>query len=299
MSGSDHITDTVPPSVIHYYVDEAGDPTLFNAGGKIIVGDNGCSRYFILGKLDVDDPPALTAAMESLRAGLLADPYFKNIPSMLPAERKTAAMFHAKDDIPEVGREVFKLLTGMPLKFYAVVRDKRELANYVLQHNEEDPKYKYTENTLYDSLVQKLFRSRFFKAEQFNICFSKRGKSDRTAALKKAISDAVAEFEASFGIKSQAKVEITAAAPPGSGGLQAVDYFLWALQRFYNNEGTEKEESESRYIEMLMPQVGEIEDLDFELNGKRGVFWNKSRPLTLAARRPPEPKTGAKKKPGI
>jgi hypothetical protein len=64
-------------SIIHYFVDEAGDPTLFDRKGRIIVGNDGCSKYFILGKLDVDDPAALTAAMEGLRGELLADPYFK------------------------------------------------------------------------------------------------------------------------------------------------------------------------------------------------------------------------------
>ena len=62
---------------------------------RVIAGSEGCSKYFILGKLDVDDPHALTAAMESLRAQLLADPYFRGVPSMQPAatlaERAAAA----------------------------------------------------------------------------------------------------------------------------------------------------------------------------------------------------------------
>ena len=35
-----------PAVVHHYFVDEAGDPSLFNAKGKVIVGTEGCSRYF-------------------------------------------------------------------------------------------------------------------------------------------------------------------------------------------------------------------------------------------------------------
>ena len=37
------------------YLDEAGDPTLFAKGGKIVAGTEGCSRFFILGKLEVMD----------------------------------------------------------------------------------------------------------------------------------------------------------------------------------------------------------------------------------------------------
>ena len=85
-------------------------------------------------------------------------------------------------------------------------------------------------------------------------------------------------------------------APVGCGGLQAVDYFMWALQRFYEHEGPDKQESESRYIQMLWPQVGEVHDLDFVTSdGKRGVFYTREKPLSLAAR----VATSAKKKPGI
>ena len=105
--------DTRMPT-IHYFVDEAGDPTLFDNKGRIIVGEPGCSSYFILGRLEVNDPVALTTVMEKLRADLLADPYFKGLPSMQPTARKTALMFHAKDDLPEVRREVFRLLPVSP-----------------------------------------------------------------------------------------------------------------------------------------------------------------------------------------
>jgi len=280
------------PAIIHYFVDEAGDPTLFDANGRILVGNEGCSKYFILGKLDVDDPAGLTAAMEGLRAHLMADSYFKGIPSMQPAARKTAIMFHAKDDLPEVRREVFKLLLAQDVKFYAVVRDKREAAAHECLLREKDARYRYRPNDLYDVLVNRLFRSRWFRAQQFNICFSRRGKSDRTAALKKSIESAITEFERDFGIPNRAAMHVSYSAPANNGGLQAVDYFLWALQRFYEFEQTDKRETECRYMQMIHQLTGEINDLDHVLDGKRGVLWGPTRPLILAARRP-DP--GAKK----
>jgi hypothetical protein len=45
--------------VKHYFVDEAGDPVLFGANGRILVGSEGCSRYFAVGLLDVLDATAL------------------------------------------------------------------------------------------------------------------------------------------------------------------------------------------------------------------------------------------------
>jgi len=269
----------------HYFVDEAGDPTLFDHKGKIIIGNEGCSEYFILGKLDVDDPVALTISMNALRAELLADPYFKGIPSMQPSERKTARMFHAKDDVPEVRREVYKLLLAQKVRFYAVARDKRQLASYVKQQNERDAVYRYRENELYDTLVSHLFRSRLYRADQFEILFAKRGRSNRTAALEAALQAAITEFERDFGIANTAEIHIKSGEPPDSAGLQAVDYFLWALQRFFQFEKTEKWESECRYVKMLWPMIGEVNDLDFVMDGKRGILWGPSRELTPDARK--------------
>ncbi|MEB3146419.1 MAG: hypothetical protein VKL02_09820 [Cylindrospermopsis raciborskii 1523720] len=97
-------------SMRHYFVDEAGDPVIFNGKGKILIGSDGCSQFFILGLLDVANTESLSQDLENLRANLLAGPCFKKVPSMQPENKKTALYFHAKDDIPEVRREVFNLL---------------------------------------------------------------------------------------------------------------------------------------------------------------------------------------------
>lgn len=50
-----------------YFVDEAGDGNLFNRRGRLRLGAEGCSRYFILGLLDVPDPEQLFLDLDSLR----------------------------------------------------------------------------------------------------------------------------------------------------------------------------------------------------------------------------------------
>ena len=75
----------------------------------------------------------MAKALNDLRQSLLADPYFAGVPSMQPQHRKTARMFHAKDDVSEVRREVFKLLLGFDVRFYAIVRNKRVIADKVLE----------------------------------------------------------------------------------------------------------------------------------------------------------------------
>jgi hypothetical protein len=61
-----------------------------------------------------------------------------------------------------------------------------------------------------------------------------------------------------------------------NGGLQAVDYFLWALQRFC-------ERSEDRYLEFLYPQFSMVRDLDDKRLHPYGSYYNQKKPLTLAA----------------
>jgi len=261
---------------VHYFVDEAGDPTLFNRKGRIIVGDPGCSSYFILGKLEIEDPLQVARGLEALRADLLADPYFKDVPSMQPERRKTAISFHANDDLPEIRREVFKLLSRQKVRFYAVVRDKRDLVTYVQQQNERNATYRYSQNEQYDLLVKELFRKLHDMADTVDICFAKRGNKARSAALRAALEQAGEAFERSFGFAQPAAYNITSSTPERSVGLQAVDYYLWALQRFY-------ERREERFVELIWPQVGEIHDLDRVEGRRRGTFYTKRRPLNLAA----------------
>ncbi len=264
--------------VIHYFVDEAGNPTLFDARGKILVGAEGCSSYFMLGKVDVDDLETLGRDLGQLRARLLADPYFNGVPSMQPDGGKTAIAFHAKDDVPEVRREVFSLLMRHPLKFYAVVRDKFQVLAYVRQENERNPGYRYNENELYDSLVRHLFKRRFYQADHFRIWFARRGRSDRNKALQAAIDQARREFESDLGVRCKATVEITAASPKDCPGLQAVDYFLWALQRFY-------ERGEDRYLNLIWPKTVVVHDMDDTREARYGVFYTQSRRLSLESRK--------------
>src|ERR1700675_4162201 len=97
----------VPGETRHFFVDEAGDLTLFDRRGRIIVGHEGVSKTFMVGVAYLPDPEGAKRTLDALRADLLADPYFKDVPSSQPASRKTAICFHAKDDLPEVRREVF------------------------------------------------------------------------------------------------------------------------------------------------------------------------------------------------
>lgn len=146
-------------AITTWFVDEAGDPALFAKGGKVVAATDGCSRFFIEGKLECRDVDALADDLNRLRAELMTDPYFKSVPSLDPARRRTAVNFHAKDDPAEVRFLVFKLLARHELRFVAVVRDKLKLLDYATQRRRIEPTYRYNPNghELYDELTRRLF----------------------------------------------------------------------------------------------------------------------------------------------
>jgi hypothetical protein len=263
-------------SIRHYFVDEAGDGTLFDRKGRVLIGTEGCSRYFMLGLVDVPDPVSLQQDLDDLRARLLADPYFKDVPSFQPEAQKTVLAFHAKDDLPEVRREVFALLLRHSLRFLAVVRDKQKLLEYVRLRNERDAAYRYNPNEVYDYLVRRLFKNLLHKDDEYNITFARRGNSDRTAALRTALEAARLRFAEQWGIVSAAPLNVLPRSAHETAGLQAADYLLWALQRFY-------ERREERYLQYAWPLVRLVHDVDDTRTAQYGVYYTQKKPLTLAA----------------
>jgi hypothetical protein len=288
------------PKALSIFVDEAGDPTLFANRRRAIVGTEGCSRFFIMGKLEVDNPADLSARLTGLRERLAAHAYFHGVPSFDPARKKTAVMFHAKDDLPEVRFHVFDLLAseGNRLRFHAVVCDKASVLQEVRRRNETDPNYWYHRNELYDGLMRSLFGKPHRSADIYRVCVARRGQSDRNDALRTAIDHAEADFLEKFGFcrGERDAWDIQVSTPKNDVCLQAVDYFLWAVQRFYEPRMDAKNGTslrEERFIKLLWPQIGEIHDLHF--GGAQGSLFNKQRPLTLEERFPDEERT--KKKP--
>lgn len=261
-------------TIRYYFVDEAGDGTVFNQLGKLIVGTEGCSKYFMLGFVDIKNPDLLTKELSHLKDKLLSDPYFSKIPSMQASRNKTAVLFHAKDDIPEVRREVFSILVKQDIRFFASIKDKRKVFEYIRQRNTVDKEYRYTPNELYDLSAQTLFSQALHKEDGYEICFSRRGSSDRTKSLEETLIQTRNKFCLENNIQKEAVLKIKVDAAKNSAGLQAADYYLWALQRLY-------EKQEDRYLDYLAHQIGVIIDIDDQSNQHYGEFYTRKNPLTL------------------
>lgn len=260
---------------LFYFVDEAGDPELFRKGGDVIVGQPGCSRFFILGYLEVPNPKSLREKIRNLRADLLIDPYLTSIPSMQPKYKKTAILFHAKDDCQEVREKVFKLLKGEEgIRFVAVVKDKKKVLNYALSRKESDASYRYNPNELYDLLARRLFKNSLHKANVYKICYAVRGQKPRTDAFGSCLRIAQQRYLEEKGLSEYSEIEISPTLSRNEPCLQAVDYLLWALQRLY-------EKDEIRYFEYLREYYKLVIDIDDTSRHRYGEYYNSSNPITL------------------
>jgi len=195
---------------------------------------------------------------------------------MNPREKKTAEAFHAKDDLPEVRREIFALLADEPVRFFAAVRSKKATLQYVQNRNRTDRSYRYRPNELYDYLVRALFTDRLHQHDEYAVTFARRGTSDRTEALRVELDKARERFARKWSCSSNAVIEVESAEPCVHGGLQAVDYFLWALQRAY-------ERGEDRYIQLLWPRCSLVRDIDDNREAPYGVYYQKKTPLSAAS----------------
>ncbi len=261
-------------NIVHnYFVDEAGDLTLFDKKGRVIVGNERVSKCFMVGFAYVPNPEKAKAKLELLRKELLTDPYFKNVPSMQPENRKTAFIFHAKNDLPEVRREVFKLLLTFESKVQIAIRRKLELAKSAQLLFKVSGK-KLNENDIYDDLVKRLFRNSLHKADENIIHFARRGNSERNAALELAINKAKVNFQFRYNISADKPVKIIPAYPNEFIGLQIIDYYLWALQRFY-------EKGEDRFYQLLENDFRLIMDLDDTRKKVYGEWYSDRNKLDL------------------
>jgi hypothetical protein len=125
-------------------------------------------------------------------------------------------------------------------------------------------------------MVRRLFKEKLHKEEAYRICFARRGNADRTAALTKALDMARHRFAREQGISANPMIEVVPGSPVREAGLQAIDYFLWAVQRTFVKH-------EDRFLQLLWPQCSLVIDADDARHKGYGTYYTRRKPLTAAA----------------
>ena len=255
---------------VNFFVDESGDLARFYKKGRSLLGQEGVSKTFMLGVLQVnEDIIKVSKAFEDLRQDLLSDPCLKAIPSLA----KTKLYFHAKDDCSAVRREVFKLLKSLDVKVQVIVKRKKELIENslaVYEHRKE----KISERDIYQSLVSRLFKPLLHKNDSYNILFATRGKTFNNESLTNALEQAKRNCFNSWGIQNDSVININHDLPSKYIGLQIVDYYLWAVNQLYEKE-------DDSYFKVLEDQYSLIWDVDDTREKQYGVYYTKKNKIEL------------------
>jgi hypothetical protein len=268
------MTSTLSVPVRECFVDEAGDGNLFNARGQVLLGRQGCSRHFMLGLLEVEDRAMLDHELAVLMESIRTDTRGRNIVSMQLGQGRTPPMFHATDDLPEVRLEVLRLLARQPVRFHAVVRDKRQVLEYVLQRNRIDNDYRYQPAELYSSLAERLLQRRLRVGTRLSVCLAMGGHADRARALSRSMSRVKQRFESRCGARGDTGLQFRRSNPCRAPALQALDYFLWALQR-----RLERDDGEA--LALLWPKVGWVCTMDERADDNgTGTWYTQRNPLS-------------------
>jgi hypothetical protein len=121
----------------------------------------------------------------------------------------------------------------------------------------------------------------------YDACVVRQGQSERNEGILLGIDHAERDFMANSGFARGGRDDwrIRVSTPKTDACLQAVDYFLWALQRFYEprlDQASGVSKREERFLKVIWSQVGEIHDLHF--GPARGTFFNTQQSLTLDTR---------------
>ena len=251
-----------------FFVDEAGDPTFYGKGKKIIVGTEGCSRTFSVGFLRTYEPDKIREALIDLREKVKADRYLKSIPSV----SKSVRAFHAKDDCVEVRKLVFEVLDKLDYGIQVIVARKQE-SRFRLTH-------RGSQDCFYDDLVTRLFSSQLHLATENSIVFSRRGDKTRQHALRSAVGLGAERFRQKYDNATVTKIAVDTKDPVNEPALQAVDYGLWAVQRAF-------ERGEMRYFDYLRAKIEVVWDvfdvakIQAQQKGDSAVYDRKKNPFDI------------------
>jgi len=244
----------------HFFVDEAGDLTLFDKRGRSMLGCDGVSQCFMVGVAEIRNPAVVGRRLEALRRDLVSDPYFAGACSLHLERRKTALAFHAKDDLPEVRWRVYERLRRLDIKVAVALRRKAVLEAQARAIFEKTGR-KLRPDDVYDALVTQLFIGRFRDGVKNHIAFAIRKKAYKDAALTHAIE------RARLAQACTAQCDVVSDRPSGAAGLQVIDYYLWAVQRLF-------ERAEGRFFAGIAKQIEYVWDLDDIRYGSSGVRYD-------------------------
>lgn len=254
--------------LIHYYVDESGDLTLFNKDG-IPVQNESSPKTLMLGLLKMQQEENFNKDFTLFKQSILNDPIFQTFPSI----EKTKQCFHAKDDHIAIKREVFKYIANLSFSVQVIVRRKAVLMEQAKMQFEYTNQ-KMGDKQIYNDMAKRLFGKNLHKAENYNIYFANRGKTFSNTSLTESLYTARQIFCDKYRINSNSNFKVFCVKSSDYPLLQVIDYCLWALQRMY-------EKQEDVYFNIIQEKFKLIIDVDDKRNNGYGAYYSPTNKISL------------------
>lgn len=253
----------------YLFIDESGDSCLFDKHKRPLTRT---SPVFLMGLANIPDPQNANVKLTQLRESIQQDTYLKLIPSVNPVAKKTKLMFHATDDAPEIRMLVFNALQDIDCTVSVVVRRRSQMQKEA-QELFHSTNRKVTTKDIYDSTVSQLFKYVSHNLLNYHVTFAIQGKRERNKALQQAIENSKKDLKArrrnpcaTFTVSSKYSHQDPC--------LQVIDYYLWALHRFYVN-------AEDRYLKFLRERYNVILDWDDHRKSIDGKLYSRHDPIEL------------------
>lgn len=237
--------EKVPLHKYHRYLDEAGDITFYGKGKVPIIGSEGVSSYFLMGMLTLNEPvEGIRKKIVDLQIQIANDPYFRSVPSILKKKSKNGYFLHAKDDVPEVRKMAFELITNIDCYFDAVI-GRKDYSIYEKKHNGNQSEF-------YADLLSYLLIDNFDDQDRIVLNIAHRSKctthKNLEKGLEKATIIAANKYPDSF---NSCTMVFNVQQPTTEPIINLVDYFLWALQRKW-------ERNENRYFDFIGSKIRSV-----------------------------------------
>lgn len=237
-----------PKHRYHRFLDEAGDLTFYGKSRVPSIGNEGVSRYFILGML------TLNTHIETVRQNIIdlqtliaGDPYFQFVPSIQKRKENTCFFLHAKDDVPEVRKMAFELIKDIDCHFEAVI-GRKDYGIYEKKHNGDQSEF-------YADLFSHLLIDNLNGPERLVLNIAHRSKCTTHKNLEKGLEKATIIANNKYsGNGNWCKVDFNIQYPTTEPIINLVDYLLWALQR-------KMEKNEDRYLKFIEEKYSSITTL--------------------------------------
>ena len=253
----------------HLFIDESGDTTFFGKKGRIIIGNEGVSKSFILGMVQFNtNINIIRNNVISMQKEIENDPLLQDISKIKNKKAKDGYFFHAKDDISELKNKFIRFIKTLDCSFEAIVA--RKIPDMF------EKKHKSNEAHLYADLLSELLKNKIRKNKKLVLNIASRGKCTRNANIELALKTIKKTYGKKVNFEFQTNIKFNITNQIQEPLLNVADYFCWTIQRVF-------EKGDTKYYNFLKEKIKLIVDIydwkEFQKTSPKN-YYGEHNPLT-------------------